>query len=268
LPICYWFFRRDHGPRQYALTTRRFVFALVICVGIGLAYIYWAFFACIIIAIGCLIGFSRPRAKMILATALIYIFVITVAAVADISASVVYWHRNGAGTALSYKRPADADVYGLKIRQMLTPILEHPLPALRKVRDRIIRAGFPNDDNESGTAALGTIGSAGFLILIAVAIVRPRDKIFGDPRMRLFSRFVIALVLIAEAGGFGSLFNIFVMHEFRCYDRVSPFVSLFSFGAVAVAFDHLSRRIHPYLQFLIAGPTILVASFDQVAVAP
>lgn len=262
------FFRRNQTPNQYALTTRRFVFALVICVAVGLAYIYWAFFGCIVIAIGCLIGFSRARAKMILATALIYIFVIGVAAVADIGPSFIYWHRNGVNPALNYKSAANADVYGLKIRQMLTPIVEHPLPALRKVRDRIIRAGFPTDHNESYMAALGTIGTAGFLILIAVTIVQPRDKIFGDTRMRLFSRFVIALVLIAEVGGFGSLFNIFVMPEFRCYDRVSPFVSLFSFGAVAVAFDHLSRRIHPYLQFLIAGPTILVASFDQVAVAP
>jgi phosphoglycerol transferase len=260
------FFRRNHAPSQYALRTRRFVFALVICVAVGLAYIYWAFFACIVIAIGCLIGFSRPRAKMILATALIYIFVIGVAAVADIGASFVYWHRNGVNLALNYKSAADADVYGLKIRHMLTPISEHPLPGLRKVPDRIIRAGFRDDDTESRAAALGTIGTAGFLILIAVAIVQPGDKIFGDPRMRLFSRFVIALVLIAGLGGFGSLFNIFVMHEFRCYDRVSPFVSLFSFGAVAVAFDHLSRRIHPCLQFFIAGPTILVASFDQVPV--
>jgi phosphoglycerol transferase len=260
------FFRRNHAPSQYALTTRRFVFALVICVAIGLSYIYWAFFACIVIAIGWLIGSSRPRAKMILATALIYISIIGVAAIADIGASFVYWHRNGVNPALNYKSAAEADVHGLKIRQMLTPISKHPIRGLRKVRDRIIRVGFRDDDTESRAAALGTIGAAGFLILIAVAIVQPRNKIFGDPRMRVFSRFVIALVLIAGVGGFGSLFNVFVMHEFRCYDRVSPFIGLFSFGAVAIALDHLSRRIHPYFQFFIAGLTVIAASFDQVPV--
>jgi hypothetical protein len=78
---------------------------------------------------------------------------------------------------------------------------------------------------------------------------------------------VITLLLIAGAGGFGSLFNVFVIHEFRAYNRVSPFLSLFSFGAVAVALDHLSRRMHPYLQFFVAGAITLVASFDQVPVA-
>jgi len=68
---------------------------VVICVAVGLPYIYWTFFACIVIAIGCLIGFSRPRAKLISATALVYIFVVAVAVIARIGASFIYWHWNG-----------------------------------------------------------------------------------------------------------------------------------------------------------------------------
>ena len=34
------------------------------------------------------------------------------------------------------------------------------------------------------------------------------------------SGFVVGIVLIAEVGGFGSLFNVFVVHEFRAYNRV------------------------------------------------
>jgi ABC-type transporter Mla maintaining outer membrane lipid asymmetry permease subunit MlaE len=55
------FFRRNHALNQHALLTRGLVFALVICVAVGLAYIYWAFFACIVIAIGCLIGFTSNK---------------------------------------------------------------------------------------------------------------------------------------------------------------------------------------------------------------
>ena len=114
-------------------------------------------------------------------------------------------------------------MYGLRIRQMLTPIQDHRLPLMRDLRDKIVAAGFPNDANESSSAALGTIGVIGFAILCCVAVGRPRERVLGDARLRLLSGFVIALVLIAEVGGLGSLFNIFVVHEFRAYNRISPF---------------------------------------------
>ena len=62
----------------------------------------------------------------------------------------------------------------------------------------------------------------GFVILICVAVGRPRGRILGDARLRLLSGFVVALVLIAGAGGFGSLFNVFVVHEFRAYNQSAP----------------------------------------------
>jgi hypothetical protein len=170
------FFRRSHASVEYNLTMRRFAVALVICFAVGLTYIYWAFFASIVVAVGCAIGFFRRKTKIILITTLIYIFTIAMAVVANNSASLMYWHRHGSNPALTYKSAADADIYALRIRQMLTPIVEHPTPALRQIRNDIVTA-FPNDNSESGMAVLGTIGSIGFLMLVGVAILQPRDKI-------------------------------------------------------------------------------------------
>jgi hypothetical protein len=208
-------------------------------VAIGLTYIYWAFFACIVIAIGCLIGLFRFGNKKIVLAALLYITIIGTASVADKSGSLLYWYRNGYNRALQYKTPVEADIYGLRIRQMLTPISAHPFPLMRSVRAKIAAAGFPDDANESRFAALGTIGAIGFVMLCCVAVGRPRGRILGDARLRLLSGFVIALVLIAEVGGLGSLFNVFVVHEFRAYNRISPFIALFSLAAVAITIDAL-----------------------------
>ena len=252
---------RPNTPRRILLIR------LAICVAIGLTYIYWAFFACIVIAIGCLIGLFRfGNQKKIVLAALLYITIIGTAAVADKSGSLLYWYRNGYNRALQFKAPAGADIYGLRIRQMLTPISAHPFPLVRNVRAKIAAAGFPDDANESRFAALGTIGAIGFVMLCCVAVGRPRGRILGDARLRLLSGFVIALVLIAQVGGLGSLFNVFVVHEFRAYNRISPFIALFSLAAVAIAVDALLAGRKRYLHWLLGGCLLIFGAFDQIPV--
>jgi hypothetical protein len=256
-------------PSEERRTPRRILLVrLAICVAIGLTFIYWAFFACIVIAIGCLIGLFRFRNQKIVMVALLYMTIIGAASVANESGSLLYWYRNGSNRALQYKAPAQADIYGLRIRQMLTPIHGHPLPLMRTVRDKIVAARFPNnDDNESLYAALGTIGVIGFVILCCVAVGRPRGRILGDARLGLLSSFVIALVLIAEVGGFGSLFNVFVLHEFRCYNRVSPFIALVSLAAVAIILDTFLAGKKRYWYWLLGGCLLIFGAFDQIPVA-
>ncbi len=255
----------SNPPLEGRSTPRRILLeCLAICVAIGLTYIYWAFFACIVIAVGCLIGLFRFGKKKFVLVALLYMTVIGAASVANESGSLLYWYRNGFNRALQYKFPAEADIYGLRIRQMLTPIDGHPLPLMRSLRDKIVAAGFPNDDNESICAALGTIGVIGFLILCCVAVGRPRGRILGDTRLRLLSGFVIALVLIAEVGGLGSLFNVFVVHEFRAYNRISPFIALFSLAAVAITVDALLAGTKRYSYWLLGGCLLIFGAFDQI----
>jgi hypothetical protein len=257
----------NNRPSEKRTNPRRLLLVrLAICVAIGLASTYWAFFACIVIAIACLIGLFRFGNKKIALVALLYVTVISAASVANESGSLLYWYRNGHNKALWYKVPAEADIYGLRIRQMLTPIPDHPLPLMRSVRDKIVAAGFPNDTNESCTAVLGTIGVIGFVILCCVAVGRPRGRILGDARLRLLSGFVIALVLIAEVGGFGSLFNVFVVHQFRAYNRISPFIALFSLATVAIILDALLPWRKWYSQGLICGCLLIFGAFDQIPV--
>jgi hypothetical protein len=255
-------------PSEERRTPRRILLGrLAICVAIGLTYTYWAFFACIVIAVGCLIGLFRFGNKRILLVALLYMTVIGAASVVEKSGSLLYWYRNGYNRALWFKIPVEADTYGLRIRQMLTPIHNHPIPLMRSVRDKIV-AAFPKDAaNESLDAALGTIGVIGFVILICVAVGRPRGGILADARLRLLSGFVVALVLITEVGGFGSLFNVFVVHEFRAYNRISPFIALFSLAAVAMIVDSFLAGRKSYSYWLLGGCMLIFGAFDQIPIA-
>ncbi|HEY4282561.1 MAG TPA: hypothetical protein VGM62_05805 [Chthoniobacterales bacterium] len=258
--------KSNTGVEHERVLTRSLLVDVILCCAIGLTYSYWAFFACVIVAIGTLIGFIRTRSGRILGRAFIYVCVIGLAAVADVSASLAYWHAHGTNTALDYKRVMEADIYALRIRELLTPIPDHPLPVLRNFRQQIVAAGFPNSNNESAHSSLGTIGGLGLLLLAGVAVARPRDKIFGDQRISDFSAFVIALILIAEVGGLGSLFNLFVISEFRAFNRVSPFVGLFSLGALAVICHGLCSKKSVNVKLFIAAALLVAASFDQIPI--
>ncbi|MGI8820642.1 MAG: hypothetical protein ACR2ID_07240 [Chthoniobacterales bacterium] len=257
-------FGKFFEPAQGRITRAAFILRLGLCLAIGLTYIYWAFFSCIALAIGCCLGFFRTKSKPILLATLIYGCVIGAAALADLTASFVYWSQVGPNTALNYKRPAEADIYGLKIRQMFTPIQNHPFPFMRTLRYKSIAAKFPYDDNEATSAALGLIGGTGFLLLLFAALSHSSGPTLGDQRLRLLGSFVIAFVLIAEVGGFGSLFNILFLHEFRAYNRISPFISLCSLGGLAIVVDRVLRHRGKLLQSAIAAGLLALGAFDQI----
>jgi hypothetical protein len=238
--------------------------AVGVCIAIGLTYIYWAFFACISVLLGGIYGSFRTKSKRVMAVALIYIVVIGASATLNVSASLAHWIRVGANTSLNYKQASETDVFPLRIRQMLTPIVDHPLPLLRYVRDEIASENFPFDSNESVSASLGTVGSLGLLILVIVAVFQPNGGILADTRLKAMAALVAGLILIGTAGGFGSLFNVFVIHEFRCYNRISPFVSLLCFAAVANVVRQLSVGRSSVLQGCFGAVLIVAASFDQL----
>jgi phosphoglycerol transferase len=237
---------------------------LPVCAVTGLTYIYWSFFACILVGIGSLMGVVRTRSWVPLLIGSVYIITIGLFAMADVSGSLMYWYHYGSNVALNYKHVTDPDFYALRIRQLLSPIPDHPFPLFRRIPQALAAARFPNDDNESAWSALGTFGVLGFLGLIAVATLRPSRGIFGDERMRVLAAFVIALILIGQVGGFGSVFNLFVMHEFRCYNRLSPFISLFSLAAVALGLDCFLAKKPGYIKVPVAAAVIVFGALDQI----
>ena len=134
------------------------------------------------------------------------------------------------------KVPAEAEVYGLKIRQLVSPVFEHSFPPFRAWTRREAVARYPLD-TENMISRLGLVGSLGFLALVGVVVV----AVPGAPAPLLSAgRLVVAGLLLATIGGFGgSLFNLFVSPDIRAYNRIAPFIALFAMVAVAAGIDAL-----------------------------
>ncbi|HVF72683.1 MAG TPA: hypothetical protein VM940_13850 [Chthoniobacterales bacterium] len=259
--------RRPHGFTRF----KPLILPAVIALFAGLTYVYWPFFIGLVIGLAALIGVARFRRPAILGLAGALLILIGLTATLNIAPSLKFWRDHGRNPSLSYKNVNDADVYGLRIRQMLTPVRTNGFAFMQRIRDKIVAANFPEDApdaNESVGSALGTLGSIGLFVLLAIALralVTHRRDASGDT-LSILAALTVALVLICHAGGPAGLFNVFVTAEVRCYNRVSPFISLFCLAALAIYFDRVLSRRAGGIQFAASLALIVFGALDQITV--
>ena len=211
---------------------------------VGLSYAYTAFFSCFVLAVATLLRSLRLRRLREAAVGIAVIVVICAAAGLDLSPTFLHRAKNGKNYAMDFKYPAEAEIYGLKIRFLLTPIPSHPLAPFRFVEEKLRAASFPLD-NENGSARLGTLGSIGFLTLLGYALARcaggSRASDEPDDILGVSAALCVACVLLATIGGFSDFFNTFVAPDIRCYNRIAPFISFFSLVAIARLLGRFQR---------------------------
>ncbi len=230
---------------------------------IGFNYVYYAFFACFFIAAGAVIGYFVGRDRRVLRTGAICVVLVAAATVLNLAPSLYSWKRHGLPIPLVMieKTPAESEIYGLKVRHLVSPVIQHTFGPLGWWMGRELAAKFPNE-NENRTTRLGVIGSVGFLVLLGVALVpwlQARSP--ASHLLEASSRLTLAAVLFATVGGFGSVFSLLVSPEIRAYNRIAPFIAFFSLAAVMVLLEAGFRRRGARL--LAAGAVLAVGLIDQ-----
>jgi phosphoglycerol transferase len=216
---------------------------IVICVIAGSTGSgYYPFFGCALLAVGGVAAAVRRQRPAPLLSAMAMISLIGITLALSIAPNILY----GRGEAAS--RPAaSAEVYGLKIAQLLLPITQHRLPLFARIKARYNDAPLVN---ENDTATLGMFGAAGFLFLlgwIGFRLMRPASLSFkaeDKERFDCAALLLLAATLLGTIGGFGSLFAVLVHPQFRCYNRISVYIAFLSLFAIGYLIDRtLGTRI-------------------------
>jgi phosphoglycerol transferase len=210
------------------------------CILLGFNYVYYAFFACFFIAVATIFGFWGSRDPRLLRTGGAMLGVIVLCAGLNLLPSYVVMRSEGTPTLVRPKVPAEAEVYALKIRQLVSPVSEHRFKPFRSWTEKEAAAGFPLD-TENTISRLGAVASLGFLSLLALLMLSRPAAEEGLPLLPA-ARLTTAGVLLATMGGFGSLFNLLVAPDIRAYNRICPFLVVFALLAVAAGIDAVSRR--------------------------
>jgi phosphoglycerol transferase len=213
--------------------------SIAICVLVASAGVYYAFFAGFFLLVAGVFACCHTRSRRPLLTSGILLAALCLALLVNLSPSILYAYRHGKNPT-GLERPArGAEIYGMRITQLLLPVTGHRIRYLGSLKASYNR--WTPLVNENDYASLGAIGACGFLALVGWLIVRRPDIPYAD----LFNSLAvlnISAVLLATMGGFGSLFAGAVTAKIRAYNRMSIYIAFFSLLAVALVLDRLAQR--------------------------
>jgi phosphoglycerol transferase len=216
------------ADRLPAARDRRLALLVAGCGLLGFNYVYYAFFGCFFLLVGGVLGSLSGRSLRPLRVGCAAVALVVACTALNLQPSLRSWREHGRPVAIRDKVPAEAEVYGLKVRHLVSPLFEHSFPPFRAWTTREARAAFPQD-TENTTSRLGALGTLGFLALLLITLAPEAAARLPDPALALAAgRLVLAGLLLATTGAFGSLFNLLVTPEIRAYNRIAPFLAFLS----------------------------------------
>jgi phosphoglycerol transferase len=233
------------------------------CVLVGFNYIYYAFFGACIVAIGALVGAARIRSVRPLAIGALPFAALVLATTLNLVPNLIVWREHGQAGGVKHL-PVESEIYGLKIRHLVSPSYGHWFPPFRAWLDREQKASFPLE-SENALARLGAVATAGFLGLIAALVLSiGNGRAEGSHHVPALAALTVAFVLLATIGGFGALFSLLVSPAIRAYNRVAPFIAFFSLAAIAIWIDRLTRTRPEKLRAALWVVILVVGMADQL----
>jgi len=253
----------ENRPAGLELRSRRSKVALLLAVIVGATGLYYAFFsACLLVLGGTWAAILRRSPRNFLAGLSLAAIVALTVGVQDIP-TFIYRSKNGVNAEVANRLPGEAEVYGLRIAQLVLPINGHRIPYLRNLESRY-RGSAPMP-GEFLSTSLGAVASVGFLVLLAVPFLGSgRQKDTG--LWRSLASLNLSAVLLGTVGGFGSLFALLISPQIRTYCRLNVFIAFMALFAVVLLLDRL-RRSRPILVAVIAGFVLVFGLLDQTTPA-
>ncbi len=117
--------------REFAGSVPRYLW--LACIGIGLSYVYNAFFSCFLLLAAAVLAFIARRriGEFLLGAGMVLL--ICVVLLINYSPAFYYQAVSGKNCSMDFKRAVEEETRGLEIHHRLTPIPDHPFTPLRRI---------------------------------------------------------------------------------------------------------------------------------------
>lgn len=243
----------------------RLIGSIAICLLQASAGVYYAFFACYLFLIaGASAALQRRRLRPLL-TGVLFVAVTGAGVVANILPNLIYQHHCGKNPDVGRRVLIEAELYALRLAQIVLPVPHHRIPAFARLRAEY--EGALLSSGETMMAVLGTAGTIGFLTLLIRLLYR-RTTAGGPRTLDGLATLNLFAILLGTSGAFGSVFNLLVTPQIRAYNRISIYIACFSLLAGSILLQRLSERFawsgrRPWQFPVLAGLILCAAIFDQ-----
>jgi hypothetical protein len=149
--------------------------------------------------------------------------------------------NRGNGVESRVRNVGNAEVYCLKIIQLLLPVNGHGIEKLQNLIDKY-NYGVPLI-NENQSSYIGIIGVIGFLILLVWLFAGKKEEGRLRQRLTVLSDLNIATLLMSVIGGFGSVIFVLGVTLIRGYNRICVYIAFMGIVTVCLLCDEFSGRI-------------------------
>lgn len=220
--------------------------------------VYYAFFGTLAILTAGLARFLKARALVSIRGTIIAAVVVLAGTVVNVAPTIAYHHVYGKNHEDMVRLPVEAELYGLKIAQLVLPRSNHRIPVLARA-NAVYSSTFPLV-NENATASLGIVGTLGFIALL-LALFAPKERL--DERFSVLSMLTISLLICCTIGGFSAVFALAISPLIRAWNRASVFIAFFSVAALMMVVQTALERAKRFVVPATAIALVLIAIFDQ-----
>lgn len=256
------FGRAPGGRWRVDLRQRASWGAVLVCALTALAGVYYAFFMGLLLIVGGGYAAITRRSRVYALSAAALCLVLAAVALCAVWPSIGARMAQGPNPTAVSRAAIEADIFGVKIDQMLLPVDGHRIAPFARLKNSYVlalRGWAPWMPAVASFMSLGVLGSLGLCVLLGVLVSPSAHRSHhGDPGAATVWRLAVlnaAALGIALAGGIGY----FIAKAFpliRAYDRMIVFVAFFSLAAVGLLADRLVRR---YAVVVPRGATVAVA---------
>lgn len=219
---------------------------------------YYAYFSCALFATAMAIRIFNINGKSVKREIypLCYICSTILGVVINVLPNIVYWRINGINpdSELLKRNNGDAEIYGLKLVQMILPRTEHRIDFFRR-----ITAGYNNHNpliNENVTAAIGIVASIALVFSLVILFT-------GSKKYKDISYLNIATFIIATIGGLGSIISVAVNIPMRCYNRMSLVIMFLSLLLLGFLLDELKYKFKHFFVVFVSICVLILGVYDQ-----
>ncbi|WP_051090087.1 hypothetical protein [Trinickia symbiotica] len=228
--------------------------------------VYYACFGVIAIVTAGAARCLQTRSVRAAWTPIVAAAVVTLGVGLNVAPSIGYRVAAGVNQEAIQRSPAESEIEGLKIVQLLLPRRTHRFEPFAALTSSYSSA-FPLV-NENSTASLGVLGSAGFLSLLA-AFLAPGFSTRRQQQFYALAIITLGLLLFCTIGGFSCLFSLLISPLIRSWNRVSVFIAFTSICAALVLIDSWLRRRRNGVvgAAVISAALVAIAIWDQTVPA-
>jgi phosphoglycerol transferase len=246
VPLAVWMALRVWSDAEPRAGTRwwlpaRPLWSFGAAVVVGASGVYYAFFACVLVLVSGTATAVARRSSRPLVSALLLVLATASTVGLNVAPSLQYRWTHGPNTETAVRHPAESEVFGLKVVQMLLPQPDHRWAPARALATRY--ASSTPLLNENQASAIGLLGSVGFLTLMGVAFLRLAGARGELTLLDKLAMLVTAAVLLGTIGGLGSLFAWTISPVIRAYNRISVFIGFMSLAAVLFVIQRSAQRL-------------------------